>query len=305
MVRIYAIVPKVAQDSINASSLNLVSLELSEPASESIRFKQKATLGSKSSFHPDIDSFNASLSIDEPNAKPFAALRIPDLKNVRDGTVIDVDQQEHIHNVTAFTEFNKVLLANETVKLWVKGKPKLHEGKLPTQNVDFNDVVHMKGFNGLQGFNLTSFNILLDAEPDGTNMIGEALIPNPTVLTISMVCFFSCLSPGTKFRAPYLHCTIQGNVTFQNFVDTTLLGVSHMKDLTLRPGNNTYPMRSVINQTLVATKLLNYTDGILPVTVIGNGSVYHGQRLSYFEDALASQPLTLHLNVAAALGQTR
>ena len=115
-------------------------------------------------------------------------MRIPALKSVHDGTIVNVDQPTSIEDMDAFTEFNKVLFANETVRFGVKGRTKLHEGKLPTQNVDFNHVVEMKGLNKLKGFNVTSFNIELEAEPDGTNMVGEAYIPNPTVATIAMVC---------------------------------------------------------------------------------------------------------------------
>ena len=64
-------------------------------------------------------------------------------------------------------------------------------------------------------------------------------------------------------------------------------------------------MRSVINQTLVAESLIEYPDGMLPITVVGNSSTFNGQRLRYFEDALASQPLNITLNIGRALGGTR
>lgn len=45
------------------------------------------------------------------------------------------------------------------------------------------------GLNNFNGFNVTSFEIKLEAESDGTNMIGTVYIPNPSVMTISFVCF--------------------------------------------------------------------------------------------------------------------
>lgn len=94
----------------------------------------------------------------------------------------------------------------------------------------------------------------------------------------------------------------QGNVTFSNYVESTYIGLSHIQNLVLRPGNNTVTMRSAINQTLVAEKLLGHQDGMLPITVVGNQSVYDGQRLRYFEDALKSQPLNVTLDIGSALG---
>lgn len=110
-------------------------------------------------------------------------------------------------------------------------------------------------------------------------MIGTVLIPNPSVLTITM-----------------------GNVTFNNYVDNEFIGTSLLSDLVLKPGDNTVPMRSTVNQTIVIAKVAGtYKDGILPVDIVGNSSVYNGQHLEYFEKALQSNKQHIKLNVAAAL----
>ena len=135
------------------------------------------------------------------------------------------------------------------------------------------------GLNGLAGFNVTSFSIKLIPEPDGANMIGTVYIPNPSVLTITM-----------------------GNVTFNNYVDNEFIGTSSLADLVLAPGNNTVPMRSMVNQTLVIAKVTEtYKDGMLPIDIVGNSSVYNGQHLEYFERALQSNRQHITLNVGAAL----
>lgn len=85
------------------------------------------------------------------------------------------------------------------------------------------------------------------------------------------------------------------------FVEGALIGSSVINNLTLKPGNNTVDMRSATNQSLVLQKLANYSDGILPVDVVGNSSVYHGQHLVYYEQALASNKLRVNLNVGSAL----
>jgi hypothetical protein len=141
-------------------------------------------------------------------------------------------------------------------------------------------TVH-SGLNALAGFNVTDFSMELTPEADGTNMIGTVLIPNPTVMTISM-----------------------GNVIFNNFIanTTTSIGTTTLSNLTLSPGNNTVPMRSAVNQTLVLTQLSeNFKDGMLPIDIVGNSSVYDGVHLVYFEKALASLTQHIDLNVGAAL----
>ncbi len=85
------------------------------------------------------------------------------------------------------------------------------------------------------------------------------------------------------------------------YVEGDLVGYSAINDLVLRPGDNTVDMRSTTNQSLVLSKLSRFSDGILPVDIVGNSSIYNGQRLPYYEDALASNKLRVNLNVGAAL----
>lgn len=130
---------------------------------------------------------------------------------------------------------------------------------------------------------MTQFSIKLTPDPDGTNMEGTVYIPNPSVMTISM-----------------------GNVTFNNFIHgtQTLIGNSTLTDLVLKPGNNTIPMKSIVNQTLVITELTsNFKNGMLPVDIVGLSSVYNGQHLPYFEKALASNTQTITLDVGSALAK--
>ena len=98
-----------------------------------------------------------------------------------------VDQDVKITDLAAFTAYTTSVLQNEEVKLDVKGRTPLHEMRFPTTTVDYRKTATMKGLNKLSGFNVTEFSIELTPEPDGTNMKGTVYIPNPTVMTISMV----------------------------------------------------------------------------------------------------------------------
>ncbi|KAL9028166.1 MAG: hypothetical protein Q9196_003428 [Gyalolechia fulgens] len=190
-----------------------------------------------------------------------------------------LEQEVQIVDLEAFTDYNARLWANSSVDLVVKGKTKLHEMKFPTVTVDFRKRIKMRGFEGIPGFNVTGFSIKRIPEPDGANMIGTVYIPNPTVLTLTM-----------------------GNVTFNNFVDDEFIGTSLLSDLVLRPGNNTVTMRSRVNQTLVVEKVKEtYKNGMLPIEIRSNSSIYNGQHLEYFEKALQGSRQHVVLNVGAAL----
>lgn len=278
----YIAFPRIAQDDINKSTLTVNSLELSNPTSTSFHLKQNSTIVNNTPYHPQLDAFNVSLSLHGGN--PYAIVELPHLHATQSGSNL-IDQDVSVTDLAAFTAYNVAVLNGESLQVDVDGKTTLREMKFPDTTVNYNATTTMKGLNKFSGFNVTSFSIKLTPDPDGTNMVGEVYIPNPSVLTLHM-----------------------GNVTFSNFLPATpysspfLIGNSTLENLVLVPGNNTFTMRSIVNQTMVIEAIsLVYKDGILPVDIVGLSSVYDGQHLTYFEAAM--QGLTQHvkLDVGAAL----
>ncbi|KAL8708471.1 MAG: hypothetical protein Q9220_006628 [cf. Caloplaca sp. 1 TL-2023] len=251
---VYVGFPRISQNGVNDSTLEIQSLTFSDPTPDSFRLQQDALLTNHNTYHPRLDAFNASLSVGGSEDKPYAYVELPPVHATEEATT-HVDQEVKITDADSFADYTTQLLTKESVDLLVKG------------------------LNGLAGFNVTSFTIKLTPDPDGTNMEGTVYIPNPSVMTISM-----------------------GNVTFNNYVDNVFIGISSLSDLVLKPGNNTVPMRSTVNQTFVIEKVVGtYKDGMLPVDIVGNSSVYDGQHLGYFEKALSSNRQHIILNVGAAL----
>ncbi|KAL9603892.1 MAG: hypothetical protein Q9219_000830 [cf. Caloplaca sp. 3 TL-2023] len=275
---VYVAFPRITQNAVNKSGLEIQSLTLSNPTPDSFHLEQTSLVTNHNRYHPRLDAFNVSLSVAGSEDKPYAQIELPKA-HATERTTTHVDQDVQILDIESFTDYNTQILTKEIVDVIVKGRTKLHEMRLPVTTVDYHKTLHMRGLNGLAGFNVTSFEIKLIPEPDGANMIGIVYIPNPSVLTITM-----------------------GNVTFNNYVDDDFIGTTSLSDLVLRPGNNTIPMRSTVNQTLVIEKVTGtYKDGMLPVDIIGNSSVYDGQHLEYFEKALQSNRQHIVLNVGAAL----
>jgi hypothetical protein len=85
------------------------------------------------------------------------------------------------------------------------------------------------------------------------------------------------------------------------------MGQSFLDNLILKPGNNTIPMTSTVNQTAIISMLTSknnpYKDGVVPFDITGNSSVYNGKTLPYFTEALSANNLTVHLNVTKALAE--
>ncbi|KAI9679922.1 MAG: hypothetical protein M1817_004937 [Caeruleum heppii] len=277
---IYVGFPNIAQKGVNESTLEIKSMQLTNPTSTSFRLQQEEVLRSDSKYHPQLDSFNASLFLEStlPDIKPFAYVQVPAVKSTGEVS-FTLDQVVEIADLEQFTEYTKLVVDSEEYRLAIRGRPVLHQGSFPETTVDYNEVVTLKGLNKLAGFDVQEFEIKLRPEPDGANMVGKVFIPNPTIMTIEM-----------------------GNVTLNLYIEGEFIGTSLIQDLTLRPGDNVVDMRSTTDRLIVLEKLGQFEDGILPVDVIGNSSIYNGQHLTYYEDALSANTQRIMLDVGGALG---
>lgn len=61
-------------------------------------------------------------------------------------------------------------------------------------------------------------------------------------------------------------------------------------------------MRSIVDQSTVIEMIVSdFKDGLLPIDIVGNSSVYNGLHLEYFEKALAANTQHVTLDVGAKL----
>lgn len=279
---IYVAIPKKAQKDLNKSTLEVTSQEVTSPTADGIHLKLVSVAKSSSSFHPTIDGFQASLSLE--NKDPFIVIDIPETKAEAETNIV-VEQSLKFASMDRFVEYNKVVMGTESFSVFLKGKTKIRQSGLQAISVDYNKKVTMKGLNKLSGLTITNLTILSGREnlqSDGTNMLGLALIPNPSVMTLSL-----------------------GNVTMNLSVDNTPIGTTLLPDLILRPGNHSYPMRSRVDQLAVIQLITaKYKNAVLPIDILGNSSVIgDGVHLTYFEQAIQGNKIRVDLDVGPALKQ--
>ena len=118
------------------------SLILSNPTPDSFHLVQTSVIGNGSPYHPNLDAFNASLSLD--GGKPYAYIEVPAVHATAQATTV-VDQDVTITDLDAFIDYNINVLQNAEVKLDVKGRTALHEMSFPTTHVDYDKTATMKG----------------------------------------------------------------------------------------------------------------------------------------------------------------
>ncbi|CBX95329.1 hypothetical protein IAQ61_004149 [Plenodomus lingam] len=279
---IYVAIPKRAQRELNASTLEVTAQEVTSPLPESVHLKIDTVVRSDSSYHPTIRPFRAGLSLKDQ--EPFLYVNVPEAKS-EEVTYITIDQDVNFDSVERFSQYTQAVLAAESLDVYMDGKTKLKLSGLPTMSVNYNKVITMKGLNKLAGLNITDVRILSGREeilPDGSNLIGNVSIPNPSVMTLDL-----------------------GNVTMNLAVDGRSIGYSLIPNLVLRPGNNVLPMQSRVDQlTILGLVQSTYRNAVLPIEIVGNSSIAsNGQHLTYYEDAIKGNTIRLDLNVASALAQ--
>ena len=286
LLLLYVVYPKIAQYNINSNSaLAINQLVLSNPSSNGFHLFQNASITNTAPYHPQLDGFNATIALG--GGKPYATISIAHLHAAAHTTTV-VDQDVAITDLDAFTKYNIAVLNQEDVAMDINGKTKMHEMAFPTTEISYDKSTSVKGLNKLTGFKILDFNILILPEADGSNMIGNVSIPNPTIMSLTMgnVTFFTFLPPSPTSPAIPI-----GNVS--------------INDLTLTPGDNKVAMRAQVDQAAVLTAISKtYTDGIVPVNIVGNTAMYNGQHLTYFETALQGLTMSQTLDVGTALKAT-
>lgn len=136
--------PRISQNGIDDSTLEVQSLTLSDPTPESFHLEQTIIVGNDNTYHPRLDAFNVSLSVDAPAYKPYAYIELPAIHATKKATSY-VNQTVQITDLDAFMRYNTVTLNKEEVEVTIHGRTALHEMRFPTTTVNYNKVVTLKG----------------------------------------------------------------------------------------------------------------------------------------------------------------
>ncbi|KKA29760.1 hypothetical protein TD95_004768, partial [Thielaviopsis punctulata] len=274
-------VPNLMQKRVNESKVTISRIAMTNPTNDSFLLSADSTISTPGSTHATIFPFEAELSLAEDGFDyPFGSITFPKNKSSKNTTTL-IDQTVQITNVTALTAFNGWLLAKETVRLRIKGKPKLKISGLSRKyKMNFNKVVELKGLNSFSGLTVSNASISLSAT---NNFRAEASIPNPSVITLAI-----------------------GNTTFVNSFNGSSLGNVYIDNLILVPGMNNYSIRATIDQAPVTTAIMSEPyckTGVMPFTMTGSDVVYNGYNISYFRNALAAEALPVNIDVGSALSK--
>lgn len=236
----------------------------------------------------------------------WAAIDIPG-QTIKGNYTLGVDNQHTpLLNLTTWETFVHQTVFQKETALSLYGVTNGYLGVLKSHIVLNKDVVIPSGFrlscfmssanlsqalNRFEGFFIADSTLMLPAEDDGTNLIANLTLPNPTALTFQVGTITLDLKSG----------------------DTDLvIGNATVKDVTLRPGNNTFPLRGVLDLRnilsnlgeVLASQSSAIRTGDLSLTAVTRTILSNGTLIPYYTKVLGSLPLVANVGIGDVLKNT-
>ncbi|KAL9114650.1 MAG: hypothetical protein Q9227_001328 [Pyrenula ochraceoflavens] len=290
---VFVAYPRIAQQQLDHSTLSVEEQRVTDPSPTDIHLFFRSQVGSQSPQHPDIYGFHADLQLEGARA-PFTTIEVPGLPNSHNGQNVRVNTTVQIGDQDLFAEFAIATLTQKQVRCWIHGKTHLKQGGLPKISVRYDKMVIVNGFDGLRGLTTTDLKVLITPDSDGTNLEANVNIPNPSVMTLDLGNI--TLDIKTPVAPPLAPTTM--NMT---------IGTGLLQNVQLKPGDNTFPLRSTTNQTLTLG-IINANEtakssGVLPVYVSGSKVEFNGQEIPYLTKAMQINSIYQELPMGQALAE--
>lgn len=168
----------------------------------------------------------------------------------------------------------------------------------------------MTALNSFAGFSISDPKLLLPAESDGTNLIANATLPNPSVMTLEIVSLLS-------FSHLYICTTAnpnrnQGNTTLNLLSGNLTLGNCTLNNLVLRPGNHSTPVRGILDLgklienigPILSEQSDSIKEGYLSLTTVGANVEYDGVQVPYYTEVMKNLTMTAKVPLGSLISNT-
>ncbi|RDW71753.1 hypothetical protein BP5796_07787 [Coleophoma crateriformis] len=272
------IIPASIQRIVNDTNLPIHSAMLLNPQPNSVQVSINSSIKVTNAFSARLKPMN--LSFTRPGSTiVYTQVSLPEL-HIKGNTEISVQNQTTpIVNMTAWVEFLKSAVYSDKFALTVRGQTDAYLGKIRA-HVNLNKNLELTGLNKLSGFSIVTTQLVVPSDPDGTNLVGTAIIPNHSVFSFEM-----------------------GNLTLNLMLGGIVVGIASSNDVFISPGNNTVPLRSSVDfskvlanaRTILASQASSIKEGYITIQASGNSTVYNGEHIYYYEQVLNPLNITVML----------
>ncbi|KAJ5951618.1 uncharacterized protein N7479_010031 [Penicillium vulpinum] len=281
-------IPAIAQLVVNKSDIRIVNAEVMHPTADTVRMTLETKVNLKLALGVRLDPvvfYTFVRSSGHENA--YAGIEIPGQTIKGNYSLGVTDQLTPILNMTSWETFVSQVVHQKGTALSLYGKTTGYLGVLKS-HIILDKYVVIPTLNKFKGFSLADSTFLLPAEDDGSNLVANITLPNPSTFSFEVGTITLDLKSGNT---------------------DLVLGSATIEDVTLRPGNNTFPLRGVIDIGGMIANLAEVLSsqgsalrtGALSLTAVTKSIVSNGTLIPYYTKALASLPLVANVSIGDVL----
>ncbi|GAB1213325.1 hypothetical protein ATERTT37_002474 [Aspergillus terreus] len=251
-----------------------------------ITFSLAATINVPLGLGVSVDKFNLSLfDRDVKPRKPYVTAELGPVYLKGKSHLTISNQTVEVLDEEELTKFLSKAVYSKNFTMSAYGKTTAHLGKLKVP-LTLDKDVELAGLDQLSGFSIDAASIALPPEEDGSNLIGRATLPNHSLVTFAL-----------------------GNVTLNLKIGDVILGNGTIDNILLRPGNNTVPLRGILDirkavsnlGTILAAEADALSHGNLMLAASGHSTIYNGFHIPYFEKVLNNLTVTADVPILKVL----
>lgn len=277
-----------------------------QPRPESVKLTLQSALDLKIALPVRIDPISLELFVRDIGPQdPWANITIPGMM-IKGNTTLGV-QGVHtpLLNLTTWTRYVHDVVFQKETALSIKGSTNSYLGVLKSYVTMNKNVVSPSKFlrtvrasapltlraalDSFKGFSISDTTILLPPRPDGTNLIGNVSLPNPSVLTIQI-----------------------GDIVLDIKSGDLVIGNATVTDLTLHPGDNVVPMTGMLDLATILSNLPEvlksqaslFKTGNLTLDTITRSVVWNGHEVPYYTQVMSELTLVAEVPLADTLKNT-
>ncbi|KAL4874464.1 hypothetical protein BJY04DRAFT_13281 [Aspergillus karnatakaensis] len=282
------IIPAIAQLVVNKSTLLLVNATILEPRPDSILLTLEAALDLPIALPVRMDPL--TLAVYNKNVEGNDTIFYGNIAGATiDGnTTLGFKDAHTPVNVPLWTEYAKQVVFEKNAPLPVKGSTNAYLGILKN-HVTVDKNIHQNTLNSFEGFTIENPKLLLPAQEDGTNLIANATLPNPSVMTLEIGTTVLDLKSGKH-----------------------TLGNATLEDLMLYPGNHSLPVNGILDLPylidnigdILSTQGDALSRGFLRLECVGRSVVWNGVEVPYYTEAMRELTLTAEVALGSLVINT-
>ncbi|GES61230.1 hypothetical protein ATEIFO6365_0006068900 [Aspergillus terreus] len=282
------IIPAIAQRVVDDSTLLLVRADIMQPRPDSVVMTIESALDLPLSVPVRVDPIALELFNRDTKGNGTYAIVYINGTTVHGNTTLGVTNQYTPLNVEQWAKYVHSAVFMEHAPLSVRGKTTAYLGKLKN-SITMNKNIPQTTLNKFSGFSIEDSTVILPPREDGTNLIANATLPNPSVMTLEIGTTVLDLKSGDL---------VIGNATIDNLV--------------LRPGNHSAPVHGILDLHKIIENLgevlrsqsNSLSQGYLSLDTVGKSVVYDGVEVPYYTDVMSQLTMTAKVPIADLLKNT-